>query len=122
MATGNRSEVPSIEWADPPANKADDRRSTFWRAIATELKKNPSRWAKVQTYKTRSAAASKVTRINNGKMVGLGAGNWEAKHRGNGNEEWDLYLRLVPEDTDEVADDSTESGPISEPISRPFSH
>lgn len=86
-----------IEWAEPPVS---DRRTTFWRTVADELRQHPKRWARVQTYKTRPSAASKVTRIRSGKMVGLGEGPWEARHAGSDDTGWDLYLRYMGESLD----------------------
>lgn len=110
------STTPAIVWEDPPSSKSGDRRTTFWRAVAVELRNAPEKWAKVQVYPTRAAAASKVTRINSGRMIGLGEGQWEAKHRGSDEDGWSLYLRYLGGPDDEGA----EPEPAKTPTASPF--
>lgn len=127
----------SITWEEPPESRGGDRRSTKWKTIGDQLRQHPKRWAKVQHYETRPAAASKVTRIQSGQMVGLGDGPWEAKHRGSDNDGWDLYLRFMgdtdddgvsgqdresysdDQDRDSYSDEEQEN--VTSPSRRPFS-
>lgn len=92
-----------LEWADPPTPPVNWRRK--YEAVAAQLKAQPGRWARVNTYGSSNAAQSSASKINNSGTPSFPKGQFEAVARCTEDSN-DLYLRYVGP----VVGDVTEEG------------
>jgi hypothetical protein len=86
---------PIVRWEDPPEVTRGRRPGeTFDGGVLRELEANPGRWARVDNFKSKSGASSRLTAFRKGTYKPVAPPLWEAAAR-RVPTGWAFYLRFV---------------------------
>lgn len=96
-------DAPKIVWSDPPPSERGSSKSK-WDQVASELRKNPGRWALIAAKTTSGNGLSTMIRKGEGRVFSP-PGAFEATTRAAGKTDdgkrlVDVYARFIGESAD----------------------